>query len=125
MYNTLLYSHINIYLIYGDFMKIVGYVLLGLVCITALTFFLGGLNLATHAVFSPANTAIDNKVFHQSQQYNDGMIRDLENLRMAYLQADDSGKAALKGTIIHRFSIYPRSSMTPELQSFYDNIINN
>ncbi len=96
-----------------------------LLAIVALTFFLNGVGLLNYGFFAPKYTAVDNKVFHESQQYNDGMIRDLQNLRMEYLKATPEQKAALKGTIIQRFSVYPRDRMPPELQSFYDSLVNN
>lgn len=106
-------------------MKYIGYALLSLVAVVAIVFFFGGLDLASYSFFAPKIAAVDNKVFHESQQYNDGMVRDLENLRLAYLQADIAGKQALKGTIVHRFSVYPRDKMPPELQSFYDSVVAN
>jgi len=70
------------------------------------------------AYFAPKTAAVQNEVFHQSQQYNDGMVRDLENLRMEYLRADETGKALLKSTILHRFAGYD------ELRSFYESLKN-
>jgi hypothetical protein len=69
--------------------------------------------------FRPAYRQLDNKVFKQSEQYNDGMVRDLENLRLDYIKSDAEGKAALKGIILHRFSVYPTEKLPYELQSFY------
>jgi hypothetical protein len=106
-------------------MKYVGYTLAVLAGIVALTLFLNGVGLLNYSIFAPAQTAIDNKVFHQSQQFNDGMVRDLENLRLMYLQAEPEQRAALKGTILHRFAGYPRDRMTPELLSFYDSLTNS
>jgi hypothetical protein len=104
--------------------KVIGIVVLVLLGITGLVFFTNGLGLVSYSFFAPRVTAVDNKVFHESQQYNDGMLRDLENLKLAYLQATPEQKAALKGTIIHRFEIYPRDRMTPDLQNFYDSVVN-
>lgn len=77
-----------------------------------------------YAFFAPKYTAVDNKVFHESQQYNDGMIRDLENIKREYQQATPEGKQALKATVIHRFEIYPRSKLVdyPDLLNFYDSL---
>ncbi len=85
-------------------------------------FALGWLSYEGYAYFAPRYTAVDNKVFHESQQYNDGMLRDLENLKREYQTADANGKAALKATVIHRFEIYPRDRMTPDLLNFYDSL---
>lgn len=104
---------------------VIGYTVLGLLGIVALTLFLNGVGLLNYSIFAPLQTRVDNKVFHESQQYNDGMIRDLENLKREYIEASPEGKAALKGTIIHRFEIYPRDRLTPDLQSFYSSVVTN
>jgi len=72
--------------------------------------------------FRPAYRKLDNKVFKESEQYNDGMIRDLENLKMDYIKADDQGKQALKAVILHRFSVYPKDKMSADLQNFYEGL---
>jgi len=72
-----------------------------------------------HAFYAPRYAAVDNQVFHESAQYNDGMIRDLENLEMQYRDADDAGKAALKATVLHRFSVYPEDRLPANLRNFY------
>ncbi len=77
-----------------------------------------------YSYFRPKYVAVDNKVFHESQQYNDGMVRDLENLRMAYLRGSPEQKDALRATILHRFAVYPQERMTPELQLFYNQLRN-
>lgn len=108
-----------------DALKGIGVVVGGLLGIFALVFFGNAVGLINYSFFAPRMTAVDNKVFHESQQYNDGMLRDLENLKREYIQASPEAKAALKGTIIHRFEIYPRDRMTPDLQNFYDSVVNN
>jgi hypothetical protein len=72
--------------------------------------------------FAPKVVAVQNRVFHESQQYNDGMIRDLENLRMEYLKATPEQKDALRATILHRFAGYDEDRLTPQLRSFYDSL---
>ena len=49
--------------------------------------------------FAPKYRAVDNQVFKQSEQYNDGMIRDLENLQMDYINADKDHKDALRAIV--------------------------
>ena len=102
-------------------MKVIG-VLLSIVLVVAIFFGLAYMNYAGYAFFAPKYTAVDNKVFHESQQYNDGMQRDLENLRMQYLTGDASTKAVLRPTIIHRFSIYDKSRLSPDLAEFYSQV---
>ena len=80
------------------------------------------LGWASYDYFAPKYTATNNKVFHESQQYNDGMIRDLENLQMEYETADVDHKQALRAIILHRFSIYPEEKMPANLRNFYNQL---
>jgi hypothetical protein len=103
-------------------MKYIGIAVLALITLVALGF---GLNYAgywQYSFFAPRMTAVDNKVFHESQQYNDGMLRDLENIKREYQSATPEGKQALRATALHRFEIYPRERLTPDLQNFYDSL---
>jgi len=72
--------------------------------------------------FAPKYRAVDNEVFKQSEQYNDGMIRDLENLQMDYIAADKDHKDALRAIVLHRFSVYPEDKMPPNLRNFYNDL---
>jgi hypothetical protein len=72
--------------------------------------------------FAPKYRAVDNQVFKQSEQYNDGMIRDLENLQMEYINADAEKKQALRAIVLHRFSVYPEDKMPPNLRNFYNDL---
>ena len=105
-------------------MKIFGIGILGLIGLLALSFVLSYTGYAQYSFFAPRYAAVDNKVFHESQAYNDGMLRDLENIKREYQSATPEGKAALKATAIHRFEIYPRDRLTPDLQNFYDSLNN-
>jgi type II secretory pathway component PulC len=72
--------------------------------------------------FAPKYRAVDNQVFKQSEQYNDGMIRDLENLQVEYINADAEKKQALRAIVLHRFSVYPEDKMPPNLRNFYNDL---
>ena len=72
--------------------------------------------------FAPKYRQVDNEVFKQSEQYNDGMIRDLENLQVEYISADAEKKQALRAIVLHRFSVYPEDKMPPNLRNFYNSL---
>ena len=72
--------------------------------------------------FAPKYRAVDNEVFKQSEQYNDGMIRDLENLQLEYINADKEHKDALRAIVLHRFSVYPEDKLPPNLRNFYNDL---
>lgn len=75
--------------------------------------------------FLPKYRKLENKVYKQSEQYNDGMIRDLENLRMEYIKSNNQEqKEVIKQTILHRFSVYSSDSLPIELKAFYTKLKN-
>ncbi|OYV27408.1 MAG: hypothetical protein B7W98_01855 [Parcubacteria group bacterium 20-58-5] len=76
----------------------------------------------SNSFFLPKMEQVRYNTFKQSQTYNDGMLRDLQDLKMQYISANPDQKEALKAIIIQRFSIYPMDKMPPDLQSFYYSI---
>jgi hypothetical protein len=96
----------------------VGALLVGAFLIFALS--LGGYEM--YKFFAPKYRAVDNQVFKESEQYNDGMIRDLENLQVEYINADAEKKQALRAIVLHRFSVYPEDRMPPNLRNFYNDL---
>jgi hypothetical protein len=87
-----------------------------------LIFGLSYLGYESYKFFAPKYRAVDNQVFKESEQYNDGMIRDLENLQLEYIKADNDGKQALRAIVLHRFSVYPEDKMPPNLRNFYNDL---
>ena len=104
-----------------DFFK---YLILGLLTLVGVSFALSYTSYAEYSFFAPRYVAVENRVFHESAPYNEGMVRDLENLKREYEHADANGKASLKATILHRFEVYPKDRLTPDLERFYDSINN-
>jgi len=93
-----------------------------LVAIIALGFGISFIGLKSYEFFKPRYTAVDAKVFKESVQYNDGMIRDLSELQRQYLAADDEGRSALKPIIRHRFEVYDQNRLPADLAAFYNSI---
>jgi hypothetical protein len=93
-----------------------------LVLFLAFVFGMNMFGLANYSFFAPKYRAVDAQVYKQSEQYNDGMIRDLENLQMEYMKANDTQKAGLKDIIIHRFSVYDMNRLPPNLFNFYNDL---
>lgn len=87
-----------------------------------LLFVLSFLGYKSYEFFAPKYRAVDNQVFKQSEQYNDGMIRDLENLQIEYINADADKKQALRAIVLHRFSVYSEDKMPPNLRNFYNSL---
>jgi len=93
---------------------VIGWLFLIIVCMFG-SFF-------AYQYFGPKYRAVDNQVFKQSEQYNDGMIRDLENLQMEYINSDAEHKQAIRAIVLHRFSVYPEDRMPPNLRNFYNDL---
>jgi hypothetical protein len=93
-----------------------------LVLFLAVIFGLNMFGFVNYSFFAPKYRQVDAEVFKQSEQYNDGMIRDLENLQMQYMSANTDQKAALKDIIIHRFSVYDTNKLPPNLFNFYTDL---
>jgi hypothetical protein len=88
----------------------------------ALVFGLSFLGYESYKFFAPKYRAVDNAVFKESEQYNDGMIRDLENLQREYISADRDHQEALRAITLHRFSVYPEDRLPPNLRNFYNDL---
>jgi len=79
-------------------------------------------SFALYSYFNPKYTAVNNQTFKESQQYNDGMVRDLENLQMEYINGDQGKKDAIRAIVLHRFSVYPMDKMPINLRNFYNSL---
>ena len=67
---------------------------------------------------APAQVAIENKTFHQSQAYTDGMARDLFDLKQQYDSASTEGRDAIRATVRERFAGFNPSTLPPGLRAF-------
>lgn len=96
----------------------------GFIVMLALVIGLRFFSLETNTFFAPRERALETKVYKESEAYNEGMIRDLENLQLEYIKGTADQKAALKSVIIHRFSVYDINKLPASLQLFYNSINN-
>jgi hypothetical protein len=80
------------------------------------------LGYLSYSYFAPKYRAVDAQVFKESEQYNEGMVRDLEELELDYIKADDTQKATLKSIILHRFEVYDENRLPPDLRMFYNDL---
>jgi hypothetical protein len=104
-------------------LKITSAIIGGLIALAALAFYLQSLGFGLTKTFAPKYEAVRREVFEQSNAYNAGMIRDLENIELEYNVATPAGKAVLRAVAIHRFEVYPESQLTPDLRHFYTHIL--
>ena len=101
-----------------DILGMLGALVLGLALVFGLSYFV----YQSTSFFKPKYVALDNQVFKESQQYNDGMIRDLQNLQMEYINGDQGKKDSIRAIVLHRFSVYPDDKLSPDLRNFYNSL---
>lgn len=98
------------------------YALLAICSIGALVFFINILGFTNYSFFAPKVEQVRFDTFKQSQSYNDGMLRDLQELQLQYTTANTDQKVMLKAIVLHRFSVYQIDKLPLDLQSFYYSI---
>lgn len=71
--------------------------------------------------FSPRYAALDSEVFHQSAQYNDGIVREFQKLMLEYHSATTNEyRSSLKAVMQQQFGTYPLEKLPPHLRKFYE-----
>ena len=93
--------------------------ILAVIVVGILFGFIRLMSLGGYSYFAPKVEQIRYNTFKESQSYNEGMIRDLEDIKMQYMQATPDQKIALRDIAIHRFSVYPIDRLPPDLQQSY------
>lgn len=83
---------------------------------------LGYISYLAYAFYAPKYEQVRYDTFKQSQSYNDAMLRDLQDLRMEYVKANDEQRAAIKYIAIHRFSVYDIDRLPVDLRVFYQEL---
>lgn len=79
-----------------------------------------------YAYFAPRQASIDNKIFHESAQYTDGMKQRLDQLQEEYIATKDAdGKAAIKSMTRHEFAAYPDTGLNDYQQKFIKEMRSN
>ena len=90
-----------------------GVAILGLFALLAF----GGFQI--RKVLMPAEESLRREVFEQSKSYIDGTIRDLDNLRLQWLGADnDVQKAALASVATQRAADFPRDELPERIREW-------
>ena len=92
--------------------------------IVAFGFGLSYLNLLSFGFFAPKYEQVRRETFEQSKAYNDGMVQELESMRLDYSRANDEQKAALASVILHRSAVYPCERMPYDLCQFIQQLKN-
>lgn len=105
-----------------------GIILLGGVAVVAITaVVLGGAELSYRlsAHYAPLHEQVRRNTFEQSRAFQEGSVRDLDNLRIQYAGGTPAQKDAIASTARHRFQDIPEDILTPELRSFRSQVESN
>lgn len=106
-------------------MKTFGIVVSCIAAFMALIFALSLFGLGMDSFFAPKAEQIRRNTYENSSSYNVGMIRDLDEIQMKYMEANSAGKDALRAITLHRFAAYPVERMTPDQRNFYFQLKSN
>lgn len=86
----------------------------GILAIFLLTW--GGIYV--NGFFNAEREAQRNKVFKESQSYNDGMRKQLNDLYLAYQAADETGKIGIRNAVRDIFASVDTTGYPVHLQNF-------
>ena len=81
-------------------------------------FLIGLAGAAYHLVVGTANEAARRTVFENSKSYRDGMIQELQNMQIEYIQASPEHQKALASIIKHRAAGIDLNDLPRDLSSF-------
>lgn len=108
-------------------MKTFLYTLGGFAAFVAFVFGINFFSVALYASTAPAYTKIDNKVFHNSSQYTDGMISQLQQYHLSYAGAKTQAeKDTIKSIVVQQYASYDERNLDglPDLHTFLDEMKN-
>lgn len=103
-------------------MRYIGFAVIGLVAILALTWAVQGNSFFLYKTFAPKQEQVRREVFEQSKAYRQGMIQELENMHAQYVTASPEHQAALASIILHRAADVDESIMPANLKAFIDTL---
>lgn len=61
-------------------------------------------------------------IYRENKSYVEGTVRDLRDLQVQYVQADESQKEALKGLILHRANELDWKLLPDDVQDFLEEL---
>ena len=97
---------------------IIGSLFIVIVLSIGLSWVFTGNGFAIYSVFAPKVESVRRNVFKQSQAYNDGMVNDLQSLRLDYVKSSDpQAKDAIASVIIQRSGSFT-GDMPGDLRDF-------
>lgn len=92
------------------------------VLVVAIVAILAGGFFGIRKVLLPAEEQLRREVYEESKSYRDGTVRDLDNLRLQWLAADSTHRAAIAATARHRVADFPREDLPERVREWVDSI---
>jgi len=68
--------------------------------------------------YQPKYEQVRRETFESSQAYNEGVQRDIANLRLDWLGASGGQKDAIRSLALERINGLPSSTRTPQIEAF-------
>lgn len=103
-------------------MKSVFAVLASVVLLFAAIWIIQGNDFFMYQVFAPKYEAARRNVFEQSKAYNQGMIQELDQMRLDYVKGTPEQKEAIASIVLHRTADYDVDKLPPYLQTFINSL---
>ena len=108
-------SQVEVTILHPQFFSSIGFILLALLAIVALSFF----SLYHYQFFGPRFENARRQVFENTQSYVQGKREDLVRYRLQYeTEKDSSAKEAIRRTILDDMANVDPSLLTPNQQDF-------
>jgi hypothetical protein len=105
------------------FLIVVG-ILFGVIILgTAISWFSTGNALAMYEYFAPKQAAAENKVFHESAAFTDGMQQELSAFHLEYVKGNKDVQEMITSDVLHRYAAFPESQIKDEdLQKWFHSL---
>lgn len=102
--------------------KAIGYGVMGLLLITALSWYGTGNDFFMYKFFAPKQEAVRRQVFEETKSYNQGVIQELRSAQIEYVRAPPEQKEALRTVLVHRYADYPEYKLPADLRGFLSDL---
>lgn len=93
-----------------------------LVVILALTWLTQGNSFFLYKVFAPEYANVQRQVFENTDSYKRGMIQNLNNWRVKFIESDSAGREGIASVILHEVAEFPIDSLPNNLRNFIDSL---
>ena len=84
-----------------------------------ITWFVTSYDLQSRKHFDPQYEQVRRDTFTHSQSYNEGMMQNLDKMRIEYATTRDAdAREAIASTVRHDYAAFDRSQLSPEDRAF-------